>query len=146
MGLLVQTICRVTSVPHICSAHRKALQMCVINGRLSFHLAENTSTNQPLCRYISVHVPKANKPSITIMQQKRLCAESNYIRHAPECWDSWSDWWLFITHRTVKQVKVKQKTQHCSIGKNLCSHTIWPMHFQPSKINTLKAKISLLRR
>lgn len=81
MGLLVQTICRVTSVPHICSAHRKALQMCVINGRLSFHLAENTSTNQPLCRYISVHVPKANKPSITIMQQKRLCAESNYIRH-----------------------------------------------------------------
>lgn len=61
MDILVQTICRVISIPNICSAHRKALQMSVINGHLSFHLAENTSTNQPLCRYISVHVPKANE-------------------------------------------------------------------------------------
>lgn len=90
----------------------------LISGRLSFHLPKNTSTQQPLCvvTFPSTSL-KTTSPSITITQQKPLCAESNYIRHAAgsdkraERSDSWSDWWLFITHANEEQVKVKLERQ-----------------------------------
>lgn len=88
----------------------------LISSRLSFHLPKNTSTHQPLSvvTFLSTSL-KRTSPSITITQQKRLCAESNYIRREAgsdkqaERSDSWSDWWLFITHATENKPKSNRR-------------------------------------
>ncbi len=94
----------------------------LISGLLSFHLPENTSTHQPLSvvTFLSTSL-KRTSPSITITQQKRLCAESNYIRRAAgsdkqaERSDSWSDWWLFITHATENKSKSNRRRKNGSL-------------------------------
>lgn len=104
----------------------------LISGLLS--LPENTSTHQPLSviTFLSTSL-KRTSPSITITQQKRLCAESNYIRRVagsdkqPEHSDSCSDSWLFITHTHTHTTENKSKSNRRRIKLlwwNLFQHVL----------------------